>query len=126
MRQKAFTLLELLVVLFIVSTLLVVLTVSLGGRLADARHVRIDSDLAILLAAGEQYAQRHPGENLDGQVPLIEEGLLRKPLESPIAGGHYHITVAEGVVRAQLLKGEVVYERGDYRAEKISTRLYLN
>lgn len=124
--KQGFSILELLVVLGILGIMLAFLTLNLGASLDDAKVTRIEADLSVLVAGGEQFLQRHPKETIEGQEALVERGLLKQALESPVNGYHYEITAGAGQVCAQLMKGEACYEKGDYRAEKISTRLYLD
>lgn len=124
--KQGFSILELLVVLGMLGIMLAFLTLNLGASLDDAKETRIEADLSVLVAGGEQFLQRHPKETVEGQEALVERGLLKQVLESPINGYHYEITAGAGRVCAQLKKGEACYEKGDYRAEKISTRLYLD
>lgn len=124
--KRGFTILELLVVLGVIAIMLTFLVLQLGGRLDDTKETRIEADLSVLVASGEQFLQRHPKESVEGQEVLIQYGLLKAAVESPIVGYHYEITAGAGCVRACLMKGEACYEKGEYRAEKISTRLYLD
>lgn len=125
-RKKGFTILELLVVLGIFGIMLTLLTLKLGASLDDAKETRIEGDLSVLIASGEQFLQRHPKDALEGQEALVQMGLLKRVIESPINGYQYEISADAGRVCARLMKGEACYEKGDYRAEKISTRLYLD
>lgn len=124
--KKGMSLLELLVVLGILGVVLALVAVHLGGTVDDAKATRIDADLSLLVGAAEQYVQRHPESVVRGQDVLIEAGVLSEAVESPIEGYHYHVESEKGVVCARLMKGEVVYEKGEYRGEKTSTRLYLD
>ncbi|MEE0228915.1 MAG: type II secretion system protein [Peptococcaceae bacterium] len=124
--KRGFTILELLVVLGIIGIMLALLTLKLGASLEDAKETRIEADLSVLVASGEQFLQRHPKETVESQEALVEMGLLKAIVKSPVDGYYYEISAGEGRVCARLMKGAACYEKGDYRAEKISTRLYLD
>lgn len=125
-ERRAFTLLELIVVLVIIGLLAALVGVRVTGVMERARETRIEADLATLVTAAEQYLQRHPGETAADQEALVAAGALAEALESPVAGYAYVVTAGSGEARAALQKGDEVYEKGDYRAEKTSSRLYLD
>lgn len=125
-ERRAFTLLELIVVLVIIGLLAALVGVRVTGVMERARETRIEADLATLVTAAEQYLQRHPGETAEDQAALVAAGGLAEALESPVAGYAYVVTAGSGEARAALQKGDEVYEKGDYRAEKTSSRLYLD
>ncbi len=125
-KRNGFSLLELVVVLVIIGILATLVSVRISGTLTEAQQTRIDADLAMLVTAGEQFAQRHPEETAATQSELVAAGVLAQTLESPVQGCAYSVRVGEGRVTAALKKGDEVYEKGDYRAEKTSTRLYLD
>ena len=58
--KRGFTILELLVVLGIIGIMLALLTLKLGASLEDAKETRIEADLSVLVASGEQFLLRHP------------------------------------------------------------------
>lgn len=122
-RHKAFTLLEIIVVLVIIGILATLVGVRLTDTLAEARKTRIEADLAILMTAADQYAQRYPEGACQDQETLLEAGVLATGIESPV--GHYTYTVAigDGAVTVALKRGDEVYEQEDFRAEQTS-RLY--
>ncbi|MDO4281084.1 MAG: prepilin-type N-terminal cleavage/methylation domain-containing protein [Peptococcaceae bacterium] len=122
-RAKGFTLLELIVVLLIVGIMGALISVKASPNITQAQTLRIDSDLEILLVACEQASMA--GETIDTQAALVRAGFLQEALESPVHGYEYAVEAAPGEARAALKKGDEVYEKGDYLAEKISTRLYL-
>lgn len=125
-QRRAFTLLELIVVLVIIGVLATLVGVRVTGVVQEARQTRIEADLAMLVTAGEQYLQRHPGERAADQASLVAAGTLAEVLESPVQGYAYAVTVQDGMVTARLEKGDEVYEKGDFRAEQTSERLYLD
>ena len=61
-KRQAFTLLELVVVLVIIGVLATLVSVHITGTLDEAQQTRIDTDLTMLVTAGEQFAQRHPDD----------------------------------------------------------------
>ena len=67
-RRKGFSLIELIVVLVIIGILAMVVGVRVGDTLTDARQTRIEADLAMLLTATEQFAQRYPEERATTQT----------------------------------------------------------
>lgn len=123
-KRQAFSLLELIVVLVIIGVLATFVSVRVMGTLDDAKETRIEADLTMLVAAGEQFAQRYPEQTAMAQHDLVDAGVLAQALESPVQGYAYVIRVMAGNVEAALKKGDEVYEQGTYRAEKRSTRLY--
>lgn len=125
-RKQGFTLIELLVVLVIIGILLGLVSVQMGRVLAQSKETRIDTELTALLTVGEQFHLAYPNREAHSQTDLVEVGLLKEVVKSPIGGYHYEIEVTHRRVRAALEKGGQVYEQGAYRAEKISTRLYLD
>ena len=119
-KRKGFSLLELVVVLCIIAILMSVVSVKLTGRVSEARALAIETDLQILVSGGEMYASRYPTQSANDQETLVCAGCLKERLESPIEGYTYQVEVANGQVRAWLAKGESIYEKGDFRAEKLS------
>lgn len=125
-KKRGFTLLELLAVLGIIAVMLTFFSLKLGQWLDIAKQTRIEADLSVLIASGEQFLQRHPKDSVEGQEALVEKGLLKEQVESPVQGYQYEVSAANGCVKAALMKGDTCYEKGDYRANKVSTRLYLD
>ncbi|MEE0435070.1 MAG: prepilin-type N-terminal cleavage/methylation domain-containing protein [Peptococcaceae bacterium] len=125
-KRGGFSLLELVVVLLIIGLLTMLVSVRLNGTLAEARETRIEADLALLITAGEQYLVRTPQGEARDQETLVRAGVLAAVVESPLAAYDYHVRAGEGEVVATLEKEGVVYERGQFRAEKTSSRLYLD
>lgn len=125
-KRQAFTLLKLVVVLVIIGVLATLVSVHITGTLDEAQQTRIDADLTMLVTAGEQFAQRHPDDIAASQRDLVAAGVLAQAVESPIQGYTYDVHAASGAVKAALKKGDEVYEKGSYRAEKSSARLYLD
>ena len=125
-KRKGFTLLELLIVLAIMGILLSVISVQIGKSSAEARQVQIDTELVELLTAAEQFSMQNPQSEAHSQMELIDAGLLKEPMESTVKGYTYQVRVEHGRVQVALSKGDQVYEQGAYRAEKKSSRLYLD
>lgn len=125
-RRAGFSLLELVVVLVIIGLLTMLVGVRLSGTLREARETRIEADLTLLVTAGEQYLVRMPECEARDQATLVRAGVLAAAVESPLADYSYRVLAAEGQVVATLEREGVVYEQGDFRAERTSTRLYLD
>ena len=124
-RRKGFSLIELIVVLVIIGILAMVVGVRVGDTLTDARQTRIEADLAMLLTATEQFAQRYP-ERATTQSALVEAGVLASEIESPVAGYAYKVVAGDGVATVALKKGDEVYEQGEFFAERTSTRIHAD
>lgn len=124
--RKGFSLLELIVVLVIIGILAMFVGVRVSGTVGEARQTRIDADLAVLLTAAEQFVDRYPEASADSQQALVEAGTLAGEIESPVADYAYHITAGAGQAKVALTKGDEVYEKNDYRAEKTSTRIHAD
>lgn len=125
-KKQGFTLIELLVVLAIMGILLSVVGVQTGRVLQQSKQTRIDAELVELLTAGEEFHLENPQVEAHSQETLLGAGCLDTALKSPIQGYRYEIEVSANQVKVSLEKGGQVYEQGTYRAEKISTRLYLD
>lgn len=125
-RRKGFSLIELIVVLVIIGILATVVGVRVGDTLTDARQTRIEADLAMLLTATEQFAQRYPEERATTQSVLVEVGVLASEIESPVAGYAYKVAAGDGVATVALKKGDEVYEQGEFFAERTSTRIHAD
>ena len=125
-RRKGFSLIELIVVLVIIGILATVVGVRVGDTLTDARQTRIEADLAMLLTATEQFAQRYPGERATTQSALVEAGVLANEIESPVAGYAYKVAAGDGVATVALKKGDEVYEQGEFFAERTSARIHAD
>ena len=127
MKQKrGFTLIELLVVLSIMGLLVTLLSLQLNGVIGTAKQTRIDTDLAVLLEASEQFKQRYPEKTANSQETLVEAEVLKTVIESPVQGYNYTIAIDEKQIRTALMKGDQVYEQGMYCAEKTASRLYID
>lgn len=104
--RRAFSLLELVMVLLVISILAGSMAPGLLGRRADARDSRRLADLETLVGAIEQYALEH-GRYPDGQpsaahggwdvshdgafLPeLVREGFLRENRFDPVNDGDHH------------------------------------
>ncbi len=119
-KRGGFSLLELVVVLCIIAILMSVVSVRLTGRIGEARELAITTDMDILLSAGEMYAARYPNEMASSQAALVEKGCLKEALPSPVDGYSYKVQVEEERVYVALIKGDEVYEKGSFKAEKSS------
>lgn len=120
MRRRGFSVLELIVVLAIIGILATVVGVRVTDTLTEARHTRIEADLAMLTTAAEQFVQRHPDEAAQDQQTLVAAGVLASVIESPLADYAYSVMTRDGIVRVALEKGDEVYEEGGFRAEQTS------
>lgn len=125
-RRKGFSLIELIVVLVIIGILATVVGVRVGDTLTDARQTRIEADLAMLLTATEQFAQRYPEERATTQSALVAAGVLASEIESPVAGYAYKVAAGDGVATVALKKGDEVYEQGEFFAERTSARIHAD
>lgn len=119
-ERKALTLIETLTVLAILSILTTILTVTVLGVLQEQREVRVETELTLLLQAGQVFEQRFPNQSLNAMDELVHTGCLAKPLASPFGDFHYDISNESGHIRVQLHQDGAVYERGGYRAEKVA------
>lgn len=124
MRQRAFTLLELIIVLAIIAILSVMVSMKVTGLVQDEREVRIDADLALLCTACEAFSQDYPKAQADCQEDLIAKHLLQRRIESPIDGYDYALCVSEEKSRVALEKEGQVYTHGDFIAERYTDRVF--
>lgn len=118
MRRPSFTLVEVLVVLSILAILLGLVTISVRGVWSKSQISRIEADLTVLAAATKLYVHHTSTTDLPTQEQLVTEGYLRKSLDAPIENGSYRIERRGTEFVVALHVEGVVYERGDYIAQK--------
>ncbi len=145
-REKAFTLIELLIVISVISLLMAVLMPALAAARSRGRALACKSNLRQLLLAGIGYAT----ENDDAYVPAASDmwdnsGLHRwhgrrdtrehpfDPLRGPLAGYLADGRVKECPAKADFLKGQDLstsFEQGcggyGYNMTYIGSRLWQN
>ena len=88
MKQKAFTLTELLAVIVIIGILLILIIPSIINRLSDSADEVSDTENQLIYDAADQYIKEHPSEYPPGQSgrycitiqSLVDDGKLVAPV----------------------------------------------
>lgn len=118
-KRKAYTLLEVLVVLAIMGILLTLIGTQSHKALLAQQETQISTDLLVIASAAKIYYLDRTDKDETNAESLYQEGYLQRLPESPIKDYGYHVGYhsKRDEVTVSLEKGGRIYEKGDFKGQ---------